>query len=65
MVTIPIGINSWGMPYGLGIMHTAWSEHLLIKWASAIEAITKGRRAPTWYNYTAENIPVLDEDWRR
>jgi amidase len=53
------------MPYGLGIMHTAWSEHLLIKWASAIEAITQGRRAPTWYNYTAENIPVLDEDWRR
>jgi amidase len=61
MVTIPTGVNLWGMPFGLGILHTAWSERLFIKWASAIEALVRGRRAPTWYNYDAKNILIWDE----
>jgi amidase len=62
MITIPAGINSYGMPYGLGIMHTAWSEPVLVKWGSAIEALVKGRRKPTWHEYGTKNIPVLYED---
>jgi amidase len=58
----PAGINSWGMPYGLGIMHTAWSESLLVKWGSAIEALVRGRQRPTWYMAGAKNIPVILED---
>jgi amidase len=56
------GINSWGMPYGLGIMHTAWSESILVKWGSAIEALVQGRQRPTWYMAGAKNIPVILED---
>jgi amidase len=62
MITIPAGVNSFGMPYGLGIMHTAWSECELIKWGSAIEALIRGRRTPTWHEYDAKNIPVWVED---
>jgi amidase len=61
MITIPAGINLYGMPYGLGIMHTAWSESLLIKWGSAIEALLRTRVKPTWHEYWAKNIPVLYE----
>ncbi|KAI9840070.1 MAG: hypothetical protein M1819_000263 [Sarea resinae] len=39
MITLPSGTNTWatGMPFGLGLMGTAWSEAELIRWASAIE----------------------------
>lgn len=63
MITFPAGINNNAMPYGLGIMNTAWSEPLLVKWGSAIEDLlrTKGtvRPTPKWWMYTTKNIPVL------
>lgn len=63
MLTLPAGINSNAMPYGLGIMNTAWSEPLLVKWGSAIEDALKQkgitRPKPKWWMYTAKNIPVL------
>lgn len=61
MITVPAGINSYGMPYGLAIMHTAWSESRLVRWASAIESIVNGRRRPRWAMRGAKNIPVLNE----
>lgn len=66
VLTIPAGINTLnGLPFGLALMGTAWSETTLIKYASAIEhlqftAKTKLKRTlPTWYGYREKNIPVL------
>lgn len=65
MITIPAGIQSdIAMPFGLGIMNTAWAEAELFKWASAIEDLqrTSGtpykRTLPRWYNYLGRNLPV-------
>ena len=65
VVTIPAGVHSRsGMPFGLALLGTAWSEATLLKWASAIEDLqlrTEGvpkRTLPKWYNYEERNIPV-------
>ncbi|KAF2872364.1 amidase family protein [Massariosphaeria phaeospora] len=67
LVTIPAGVDhtKTGMPFGLMLMGTAWSEASLIKLASAIEdvvRIERGPRAlPEWRDYLKRNIPVLNE----
>ncbi|KAH7108696.1 glutamyl-tRNA amidotransferase subunit A [Dendryphion nanum] len=65
MITLPAGVHGdTGMPYGLALMGTAWSEGGLLKWASAIEDLQKhnsdagGRTLPSWYGYQERNIPV-------
>jgi amidase len=65
MITLPAGVHSdTGMPFGLALMGTAWSEASLLKWASGIEDIqltTEGalkRSLPQWYDYLERNIPV-------
>ncbi|KAF1954861.1 glutamyl-tRNA amidotransferase subunit A [Byssothecium circinans] len=66
MVTLPAGVSaSDGMPFGLALMGTAWSEGSLLKWASAIEdlQLCSGRTdlkrtLPKWYGYLEKNIPV-------
>lgn len=65
VVTIPAGVHSsTGMPFGLALMGTAWSEGTLLKWASAIEDLqlsTEGlpkRTLPNWFEYKTRNIPV-------
>lgn len=66
MITLPAGTSvETGMPYGLALMGTAWSEATLVKWASAIEDLQKssegkggGRTSPRWLDYTARNVPV-------
>lgn len=65
MITLPAGVHSGtGMPFGLALMGTAWSEGSLLRCASAIEDLqlsSKGalRRAlPRWYGYLERNIPV-------
>lgn len=67
MITIPAGVNKVsGMPYGLAIMNTAWSEAALIKWASAIEDLQLAmdtpykRTLPKWLGYKQRNIPVIN-----
>ena len=67
MITLPASVNSaTGMPYGLALMGTAWSEAELVRWASAIEYVTIkgygsfGRSKPEWYGYKSRNIPVLN-----
>ena len=53
-----------GMPFGLGIMQTAWAEAELVKWAGAIEDLQRStdapskRRLPTWLGYLERNVPV-------
>lgn len=69
MITLPAGVHdSTGMPYGLALMGTAWSEAGLLRWASAIEDVQKsmgkskdftaGRTLPKWYGYLERNVPV-------
>ena len=67
MITLPAGINAaTGMPYGLALMNTAWSEGTLIRYASAIEDLqrTAGtmykRTLPKWFGYRERNVPVLN-----
>lgn len=67
MITVPAGVHSAdGMPFGLAIMHTAWAESALVRWASAIEDLqltTEGfpykRTLPKWGSYLERNIPVV------
>ncbi|KAH8820803.1 amidase signature domain-containing protein [Xylogone sp. PMI_703] len=65
MLTLPAGVSpSTGMPFGLALMGTAWSESTLIKYASAIEdlQLTSGtkykRTSPRYLDYLTRNIPV-------
>jgi amidase len=65
MITLPAGVSpNTGMPFGLALMGTAWSESTLIKYGSAIEDLqvssgTKYQRtSPLWYDYRSKNIPV-------
>ncbi|ABN65714.2 Glutamyl-tRNA(Gln) amidotransferase subunit A (Glu-ADT subunit A) [Scheffersomyces stipitis CBS 6054] len=59
MITIPVNETSVGLPYGLGIMQTAWAEPQLIKYGSAIEDLIQGRTKPKFLDYLAKNIPVV------
>ena len=65
MVTLPAGISgATGMPFGLALMNTAWSEATLVKYASAIEDLQRSsgtkykRTLPLWHGYKDRNIPV-------
>lgn len=66
MMTIPAYVApDNGMPFGLGIMQTAWAEAELVRWGSAIEDLqqtTAGnpykRTLPRWGSYLTRNIPV-------
>ncbi|KAI9730402.1 MAG: hypothetical protein M1834_005912 [Cirrosporium novae-zelandiae] len=67
VITIPAGVNAEsGMPFGLAIMNTAFSEATLIKYASAIEdlQISTGskyqRTYPAWRGYLERNLPVIN-----
>lgn len=66
VVTVPAGTNDVsGMPYGLAIMNTAFSEPTLVKYASAIEDLQKSsgtkwqRTLPEWRGYLTRNLPVI------
>ncbi|KAA8569312.1 hypothetical protein EYC84_000968 [Monilinia fructicola] len=55
-----------GMPFGLALMGTAWSEASLVKYASAIEDLQQSlvgfkqkRTSPLWYDYRAKNVPII------
>lgn len=37
VVALPVGVDPEGMPVGITLVHTAWEEATLLKWASAIE----------------------------
>lgn len=65
MITLPAGVSpDTGMPFGLALMGTAWSESTLVKYASAIEdlQLTSGtiykRTVPLWHDYRSKNIPI-------
>ncbi|KAH9833353.1 amidase family protein [Teratosphaeria destructans] len=59
MITVPVGVNDEGMPFGIGIMHSAWNEHSLIRCASAIEDLTGSRPRPHFKNIDAINYDYV------
>lgn len=59
MITIPVGVNDAGVPFGLGIIQTAWEEHLLVKYGSAIEDLIGPRQRPTFQNIDADNYTYV------
>lgn len=59
MLTIPVSVDKNGLPFGLGIMQTAWAEPQLIKYGSAIEDLIGGRPKPQFHDYLAKNVPVV------
>ena len=66
VITVPAGtVKESGMPYGLAIFNTAFSEPSLIKYASAIEDLQKTsgtkwqRSLPEWRGYLERNLPVI------
>lgn len=65
-ITLPAGTDKVsGMPFGLAILNTAFSEATLIKYASAIEHLQKSsgtkwqRTLPEWRGYLERNFPVV------
>ncbi|KAL8638608.1 MAG: hypothetical protein Q9228_004258 [Teloschistes exilis] len=62
MITLPAGVHSQsGMPFGLALMGTAFSEAVLIRYASAVEDLQQGsgRTAPLWLGLKERNILVV------
>lgn len=59
MITIPVGVNDIGVPFGIGIIQTAWKEHLLIRYGSAIEDLIRPRHRPSFLNVDADNYPYV------
>lgn len=55
MISIPVGCDNERVPVGLAIINSAWKDHLLIKFGSAIEDLVQGRSRPTFRNMDAEN----------
>jgi amidase len=60
IVNVPAG-DAFGLPVGLSIIGTAWSEPTLIKLASGFEAVAKARRKPEF----APSLPFEIQGRRR
>jgi len=58
IVSVPVGIDVYGMPFGLCIGGTAWSEPKLVTLASAMEDAIQGRALPKYYERNAKNVPM-------
>ncbi|KAK0386106.1 hypothetical protein NLU13_5943 [Sarocladium strictum] len=60
MVTVPVGVSDCGVPFGLGLIQTAWKEESLIRYGSAIEDLMQRPRArPKFLNFDADNYPLI------
>lgn len=62
IICIPIGLDAFGIPVSLSLLHSAWKEGPLIKWASAIEDLLNEnlgwRPTPQYRNHMSKNIPI-------
>jgi amidase len=59
MITVPVGIDNIGVPFGIGIIQTASKEHLLVRYGSAIEDLVGRRMVPRFLNLEADNYPYI------
>jgi hypothetical protein len=64
IISIPIGLDSDGLPIALSLQHSQWKEGELIKWASAIEdllhSIFGWRATPGYCNPLSKRLPVFE-----
>lgn len=58
IISIPVGTDVYGMPFGICVGGTAWSEAKLVELASGIEDVIQGRTLPTFYERNAKNVPA-------
>lgn len=49
---------SAGVPFGMSLWGTAFSEPTLIKYGSALEDLFRARVTPTFHDFGATNIPI-------
>jgi amidase len=61
MITVPVGINNIGLPFGIGIIQTAFKEHLLVRYGSAIQDLVGRRMLPRFLNLEDSSM-VLEKD---
>ncbi|KAF7193675.1 putative amidase [Pseudocercospora fuligena] len=63
-ITIPIDVDGFNVPIGLGIWGQAYGEGNLVKWASAMENLFKfnAEFEPKFVNYDSTKIP-FDARW--
>jgi amidase len=63
MISIPVSVAENGVPFGIGIIQTAWREDLLIRYGSAIEDLLlsggHARHKPTFRNLDATNYTYV------
>lgn len=60
MITIPVGVDDSGVPFGLGIIQTAWREDSLMRYGSAVEdLLSRPRARPGFLNFEADNYPMI------
>ena len=64
IISVPIGVDKWGLPVGICLLQKAWKEGILVRYASAIEALRDlsgmgPRPAPQFKRPLAKNIPII------
>jgi amidase len=59
MITVPVGIDNIGVPFGIGIIQTAFKEQFLVRYGSAIENLVGRRMVPRFLNLEADNYPYI------
>lgn len=60
MVSIPVGVDDdTGVPFSLGLIHSAGNEAKLVRYASAIEHLIAGRTRPGFRNVDARNYILV------
>ena len=60
MITIPVGVSDCGVPFGLGIIQTAWKENSLVKYGSAIEHLMQRKRSrPKFLNFQNDDYLII------
>ncbi|KAH7171369.1 amidase [Dactylonectria macrodidyma] len=62
MITVPVGTDVDGVPFGIGIIQTAGQESLLVKYGSAIEDLLQARTHPEFRNLDADNYMYVGVD---
>lgn len=59
MITIPVGVDEDGVPFGIGIIQKAWREAGLVKFGSAIDDLVHHRPQPKFLNFDADNYTYV------
>ena len=59
IITIPVGENSEGVPFGIGIIQTAFQEEMLVRYGSAVEDLAGPRTRPRFMNLEADNYTYI------